>query len=212
MGKVDEWLGRVRDTFINASSLAETVRGLQVQVNEMSATMESLRRVNTTLEENLSWSRSERERLETTLAETRHSLNTATKERDAAKNDLDYWKHLAEDRASTIANLRTENDTLTIKNLELEDDNKAMKAKVSAVESALGIVKVAEEVIAKEEPKQETAQRAWWDNREQDEQQDEPKNDPPVVPWQHPITGVVQEREVETGKFHPVQKTEDQGY
>lgn len=137
MGKVNEWLGTVRDTFINASELAKTVASLQEQVNSMSQNLEGLRALNRTLDENLSWSRSERDRLDGELRQSQGQLVTALNERAQIDNERQHFKSLADERASIIATLKSDNDSIAFRNLELEEENGKLKAMSEAVANAV---------------------------------------------------------------------------
>lgn len=187
MGKVNEWLGTVRDTFINASELAKTVAGLQEQVNEMSQSLEGLRALNRTLDENLSWSRSERDRLDGELRQSQGRFAEANLSLVIAEGERDKYKSLADERASIIATLKSDNDTIAFRNLELEEENAKYKVKVQAIETALGIGH--SEAVSKPEP--------------------EPVKT--VEPFVHPVTGVVQGRDSETKQFVPIEEEEKTG-
>ncbi len=137
MGKLNDWLEQVRNTFINASELAGKVAGMQAQVNEMSLTLDGLRQLNRTLDENLSWSRSERDRLETANQQQQESLRAQAAKLGQLESEYDRTKQLADERASIIATLKSDNDTIAFRNLELEEENVKLKGMINSIQIAL---------------------------------------------------------------------------
>lgn len=185
MGKVNDWLETVRNTFINASELAGKVAGMQAQVNEMSQSLEGLRTLNRTLDENLSWSRSERDRLEADNLAKQHQIDTQANNLGVIMKSEDHYRSLADERASIIATLKSDNDTIAFRNLELEEENAKLKAVVDGINALLvpkALVPMSQGTTT------------------------EPVKT--VEPFVHPVTGVVQGRDPETKQFVPIKDEE----
>ncbi len=183
MGKVNEWLETVRNTFINASELAGKVAGMQAQVNEMSQSLEGLRTLNRTLDENLSWSRSERDRLEADNLAKQHQIDTQANNLGVIMKSEDHYRSLADERASIIATLKSDNDTIAFRNLELEEENAKLKAVVDGINALLvpkALVPMSQGTM--------------------------PEPAKTVEPFVHPVTGVVQGRDPETKQFVPIKE------
>jgi regulator of replication initiation timing len=174
MGKFDSWVAGLRDTIINASELAKSVASLQTQVGEMTNTLEGLRSLNRTLDENLAWSRSERDRLDSELR-TRLADNATLRQ---SLSEAEKFKTLADERASIIAVLKADNDTIAFRNLELEEENKTIKAQLDKIADVFKPVN--------EAPKPETVKAP--------------------EPFLHPVTGVLQGCDPETKQFVPIKE------
>jgi|SRR5580704_901654 chromosome segregation ATPase len=188
MSRVNDWLEQVRNTFINASELAGKVAGLQQQVNEMLSSLEGLRSLNRTLEENLSWSRSERDRLENELRDQRNQVSGLTEAKALADKSEVHWRQLADERASIITTLRFDIDATAFKNLELEEENEKLKAIVDGMQKLLNPLLGA---------------TGTGQAQVVDAPKTEPVPEPKVVPYVHPVTGTLQGRDTETQQFKP---------
>lgn len=191
MGRVNEWLDTVRNTFINASELAKSVASLQEQVNSMSLTLDGLRRTNTTLEENLAWSRSERERLEADLRRRNDEVTNLTYEVTHLDKECSQYKAIADERASIITTLKADNDAIAFKNLELEEECKELRKQVDAIAAVLG-----------GGPKPDVSVKVVEDKTVLI-----PAKEPEIVPFTHPVTGVIQGRDTVTQQFKPAPAT-----
>ncbi len=184
MGKLNDWLESVRNTFINASELASKVGALQVQVNEMTQSLEGLRALNRTLDENLSWSRSERDRLDSALKLVQTELQTAYADIDVSQSNWAQFKLLADERASVIATLKSDNDTIAFRNLVLEEENKTIKTQLDKIADVFKATTT--HVASAIQPMSEVVKT--------------------VEPFVHPVTGVVQGRDPETKQFVPIKE------
>jgi chromosome segregation ATPase len=158
---------------------------LELQVRELSSTLDGLRNINRTLEENLSWSRSERDRLENALRQSQTELETAKRDRNDAQSDYEYWKRTADERESIIATLKADNDTIAFKNLELEEENAKLKQQVDAISAVL---------MPNAQPQAQVVK--------------EPEPVKAPEPFLHPVTGVLQGRDPETKQFVPIKEPE----
>lgn len=184
MSALNEWLNNVRTTFIEAKSLLGTVRELQHTVDGMQRDLDNLRRTNHTLEENLSWHRTERDRLETINRDQATKLNAQGDQLASAQRDAAYWQERANEYQTTIARLAADNDTAQIRVMELEDKVRELEAFKANVLDAVGkvqaqVIPVQEvkpvEHIPQEQPRDPVTQqfRSW---NETTQSYDEPKD------------------------------------
>jgi chromosome segregation ATPase len=147
--KLHGWLNDVRDTFINASTLAETVRTLQVQVDQMKADVEHLRQVNATLDETIVRIRQERDNAQAeaqTYSDRLRALdsdfNSVKSERDSLKAEMERLQALVErERAKHYEELdqsKRAHDDAEYRAMHWEEQHNAVKSQLQRVKDAIG--------------------------------------------------------------------------
>ncbi len=130
-------LSHIRDTFINASTLAESVRALQGQVESLQRNVEHYSSQVATLDEALTRTRQERDDANATLAQERVAHNQLTHEHESLKSDHDNLWNEHTKTVDTLESLKRERDEAFGEARRLQEENDALKQRVDAINKVL---------------------------------------------------------------------------
>jgi hypothetical protein len=151
MGALDGWLQTVRQTFVEAKNLLQTVRDLRTELDGIKVETDRLRQTNATLEENLAWHRGERDRLERENRSMNDQLRTSEAAKVVAQQDTEHWQSLASESSIHLARTARERDDALLRVMELEDKVKELEAFRDNVSAAFHKVRMP--LPAEEAPK-----------------------------------------------------------
>lgn len=133
MFKVKDILQRAADAIVGMSQLSADVDMLRQTVSGLQADTERLRSQNNALDEALNYSRGERDRQATIIAETETKLRNAIVERDQVNAHNDKLELEVGQLQIDLDLTRKAKDDAEFHNLELEDKLKAAEAKLAKV-------------------------------------------------------------------------------
>jgi chromosome segregation ATPase len=160
LNKFSGYINHIRDTFINASQLAQEVQTLREHVQQVEADFSArvaqfdkevsdLRQANVWADETLQRVRAERDEAQ---AKVQDLTTQVASEQQAAYTAQRNYEHATEQYNSLSdahGSVKRERDDAHFRIMELEDENQRLKAQLEGIKAALGWSKtVTEEVKA----------------------------------------------------------------
>ena len=137
--RAQEMLNKVRDTFINASQLAQEVTSLRVEVQTMRGDLEMLRSQNTAADETINNLRTQRNQVQLDLNNTLVDLDRMT-------TDRDYWRKQANEASdclntsiNELACVKSTKESVDIELMLAQDEVKKLSEQLSTIRNALGM-------------------------------------------------------------------------
>ena len=133
-----EIFGNMRDTVINASRLASEVGELRKAVEDMKHEVSTLRENARWLDQSLVETREARDRAIAEGRELRLGLSEAQAVARAAQEQIVSLNDSLKRTTDSLEQAKKSWDNAELRVMELEDENKALKAKLAAISAALG--------------------------------------------------------------------------
>jgi peptidoglycan hydrolase CwlO-like protein len=130
-------LNHIRDTFVNASSLAKAVTELQEQVNKLQSDVQHYSNQITVLDEALTNRTRERDEAQATLAQERIAHNQLAVEHNNLKGEHEHlWNdHL--NATSQADSLKRERDDALSEARRVNDENAELRKQLAAIQHVL---------------------------------------------------------------------------
>lgn len=134
--KISGMFDHIRNTFVNASELAQKVSQLEQRVTELSDQAEAMRQHNINLDEALAHTRQERDAAQSEVSSLRHENAALVQERDSHRSNAEYWSGKHNEVQATLE--QTKHDLYQNQEYSraLENENEELKKQLEAIKEA----------------------------------------------------------------------------
>ncbi len=139
MGKVRAIFEHALNAIVQASQLSKDMTALRAEFDSLKSEIDSVRAHNVQLDNELVATREARDQYARDKAAAISELNTTKAELDSAKYNADAWRNNHESLTTQHEALKREHDNVQMQALELEEENKALKAQLEKVKAVFGI-------------------------------------------------------------------------
>jgi chromosome segregation ATPase len=130
-------LNHIRDTFVNASSLAKAVTELQEQVNKLQSDVQHYSNQITVLDEALTNRTRERDEAQAALASERNAHTQLAIAHESLSHDHDQLWNEHHKVADTLDNTKRERDDALNEARRVNDENAELRKQLAAIQNVL---------------------------------------------------------------------------
>ncbi len=139
MGKVREIFERALNAMVQASQLSKDFASLRAEFDVLRSEMESVRADNVRLDNELVATREQRDQYAKDKYAALDELNKVQAELTSEQARSNDWSNRHEVISQSHENLKREHDHVVMQALELEEENKGLKAQLEKVKAVFGI-------------------------------------------------------------------------
>ncbi len=139
MARVREIFERALNAIVSATQLAKEVDSLRGDVSSLRSEIDNVRAYNQRLDVELTATREQRDQALRDKSAAIGELNQARVELNQTQKDRDDWRVSHDTVAEVHESLKREHDNVQMQALELEEENKSLKAQLEKVKAVFGI-------------------------------------------------------------------------